>query len=66
MLFIAILVGAQLKRDNVENKPASLLAVSLEKTLNEMPHLHAAVCLGGGVACLGSGTKQFTHRRGPV
>ena len=33
MVFIASLVGAQLKENNVENKPASLLLVSLVKTL---------------------------------
>ena len=30
-------LGAQLKRDGVENKPASLVVVSLGKALNGMP-----------------------------
>ena len=37
MVFTAALFGAQLKRGGVENKPASLLVVSLGKTLNGMP-----------------------------
>ena len=37
MVFTASLLGAQQIRDNVENKPESLLVVSLGKTLNEMP-----------------------------
>ena len=37
MVFIASALGAQHKRDSVENKPASLLVVSLAKTLKEMP-----------------------------
>ena len=37
MVFAAFLLGAQQKRDSVENKPASLLAVSLGKTLNRLP-----------------------------
>ena len=37
MVFTASLLGAQQNRDSVENKPASLLVVSLGKTLNGMP-----------------------------
>ena len=37
MVFTASLLGAQQKRDSVENKPASLLVVSLGKTFNGMP-----------------------------
>ena len=37
MVFTASQVGAQHKRNSVENKPASLLVVSLGKTLNGMP-----------------------------
>ena len=36
MIFTASLLGAQHNRDSVENKPASLLVVSLGKTLNGM------------------------------
>ena len=36
-VFTASLLGAHQKRDGVENKPTSLLGVSLGKTLNEMP-----------------------------
>ena len=36
MIFTASLLGAQQKWDSVENKPASLLVVSLGKTLNGM------------------------------
>ena len=36
MLFTASLLGTQQNRDSVENKPASLLVVSLGKTLNGM------------------------------
>ena len=34
MVFTASLLGAQQNRDRVENKPASLLVVSLGKALN--------------------------------
>ena len=37
MVFTASLLGAQHKRDSVENKPVSLVVVSLGKTLNGMP-----------------------------
>ena len=37
MVFTASLLGAQQNRDSVENKPASLLVVSLGKTLYGMP-----------------------------
>ena len=37
MIFIASLLSVQHKRDSVENKPASLLDVSISKTLNGMP-----------------------------
>ena len=37
MLFTAFLVGAQHKRDCVENKQERVLAVSLGKTWNGMP-----------------------------
>ena len=37
MVFTAFLLDAQQNRDIVENKPASLLAVSLDKTLNGTP-----------------------------
>ena len=37
MVFTASLFGAQHKRDSVENNPASLLVVSLDKTFNGMP-----------------------------
>ena len=37
MVFTASLLGAQHKKDDVENKLASLLVVSLGKTLNGMP-----------------------------
>ena len=37
MVFTASLLGAQHNRDSVENKPASLLVVSLGKTLKGMP-----------------------------
>ena len=36
-LFTASLLGAQQNRDSLENKPASLLVVSLGKRVNEMP-----------------------------
>ena len=37
MVFTASLLGAQYKRDSVENKPASLFVVFLDKALNGMP-----------------------------
>ena len=37
MVFTSSLLGAQQNRDSAENKPASLLVVSLGKTLNRMP-----------------------------
>ena len=37
MVFAAFLLGAQHNRGSVENKPASLLVVSLGKALNGMP-----------------------------
>ena len=37
MVFTASLLGAQHNKDSVENKPASLLVVYLDKTLNGMP-----------------------------
>ena len=37
MVFTAFLLGAQQNRDSVKNKPASLVVVSLGKTLNGMP-----------------------------
>ena len=37
MVFKTFLLGAQQNMDSVENKPASLLAVSLGKTLNGTP-----------------------------
>ena len=37
MVFTASLLGAQHIRDNVENKPASFLVVSLGKIFNGMP-----------------------------
>ena len=37
MVFTASLLGARHMRDSVENKPVSLLVVSLSKTLNGMP-----------------------------
>ena len=37
MVFTAFLLGAQHRRDSVENKPASLVVVSLGKVLNGMP-----------------------------
>ena len=37
MVFTAFLLGAQHIKDSVENKPASLLVVSLGKVLNGMP-----------------------------
>ena len=37
MVFTASLLGAQHIRDSVENKPASLLVVSLGKALNGVP-----------------------------
>ena len=37
MVFTASLLGAQQIRDSVENKPASLLVVSLGRALNGMP-----------------------------
>ena len=40
MVFIASLLGAQHLREVVENKPASLLVVSLGKALNGTPHLY--------------------------
>ena len=39
-LSIASLLGAQHLWEVVENKPASLLVVSLGKALNGTPHLH--------------------------
>ena len=49
MVFTASLLGAQHNRDSVENKPASLLVVSLGKTLR----LYVA-----------HGAKQSTRRSG--
>ena len=37
MVFTASLLGAEQKKNSVENKLASLLVVSLGKTLNRMP-----------------------------
>ena len=37
MVFTASLLGAQQNRDSVKSKPASLLVVSLGKTLNGVP-----------------------------
>ena len=37
MVFTASLLGAQHMRDSVENKPASMLVVSLGKALNGTP-----------------------------
>ena len=53
MLFTVSLFGAQQNRDSVENKPASLLVVSLGKTLNR---IHPSS---------GGGAKQSTRRGGP-
>ena len=36
-IFTASLLDAQLQRDSVENKPASLLVVPLGKALDEIP-----------------------------
>ena len=55
MVFTASLVDAQHNRDCVENKPASLLVVSLCKPLNKIPHLHVADS---------GGAKQSTRRGG--
>ena len=52
MVFTASLFGAQQNRDSVENKPASLLVVSLVKALNGMP---PSLC-----------GKQSTRHGGPV
>ena len=53
MAFTATLLGAQHKRDSVENDQASLLVVSLGKTLNGMP------------PSLGGGAKPSTRPGGP-
>ena len=37
MIFTASLLGAQHKKSSVENKPASLLVVSMGKVLDGMP-----------------------------
>ena len=58
MVFTAFLLGAQHIRDNVENKPASLLVVSLGKALNGVP---PSLCGRQMV-----GPKQSTRRGGPV
>ena len=41
MVFIASVLGAQQNKDSVENRPASLLVVSLGKALNGM---HTSLC----------------------
>ena len=56
MVFTASLLGAQHIRDSVENKPVSLLVVSLGKTLNGMP---PSLC-GRQM----EGAKQSTRRGG--
>ena len=56
MVFTASLLGAQQHRDSVENKPASLLVMSLNKTLNGMPQ---SLWQKYGEA------KQSTRRGGP-
>ena len=57
MVFTASLLGVQRIRDSVENKPASLLVVSLGKALNGMA---PSLCGRHG------GAKQSTRRGGPV
>ena len=58
IVFAASLLGAQHKRESVESKPsASLLVVSLDKTLNGMP---SSLC------GTDSGAKQSTRRGEPV
>ena len=37
MVFIASLLGAQQEGDSVENKPVSMLGVSLKDAINKMP-----------------------------
>ena len=58
MVFTASLLGAQHKRDSVENKPASLLVVSLGKALKRDASVFMWQTDGG--------TKQSTLRGGPV
>ena len=57
MVFTASLLGAQQNRDSVENKLASFLVVSLNKTLNWGSFIF--FCLAGG------GAKQSTCCGGP-
>ena len=57
MVFTVPLLGAQHIRDSVENKPASLLVVSLGKALNGMPP---------SMWQTDGGAKQSTRRGGPV
>ena len=57
MVFTDSLLGAQKNRDSVENKPASLLLVSLGKTLNGTPPVFMWQTDGGA--------KQSTYCRGP-
>ena len=57
MVFTASLLGAQHIRDSVENKPASLLVVSLSKALNGMPVFMWQTDVGA---------KQSTRRGGLV
>ena len=57
MVFTASLFDAQQNRDSVENKPVSLLVVSLGKTHNGMPSSY--------VWQIDSGAKQSTRRGGP-
>ena len=68
MAFTALLLGAHYNRISVENKPASLLAVSLGKALNEMPpslcgrQVVGPSSLPVGVASLGE-DSQTKHER---
>ena len=59
MIFTASLLGAQQNKNSVENKPASLLVVSLGKTLSGKTLASVFMWQPDG------GAKQSTRRDGP-
>ena len=57
-MFIASLLGTEHEKDSVENMPASLVVLSLDKTLNG---ISPSLC-----GTTGGGAKQSTRLDGPV
>ena len=61
MVFTVSLLGTQQNRDSVENKPASLLVVSLGKTLNGMPLSLCGRLTGGAKQSIRPGGPSLTE-----